>query len=120
MRSDDLERAKAMLADVCKRGGHEWADIVAKIATSYAQLWDYGKAMLVTEVTVDDKCHILLAGGSGARDWVKTAEKELAAWGNSHGCNALSIRGRPGWSKLLPHWSRVGSDGGLIDLELAI
>lgn len=120
MRSTDLDRAKVMLADVCKRGGHQWADIADKIASSYAQLWDYGAAMLVTEVTIDDKCHVLLAGGSMARDWVAGAENELSDWGKSHGCTALSLRGRSGWSRLLPHWVKVGNDGDLIDLELVI
>lgn len=120
MRSHDLERAKFVLADVCKRGGHQWTDIVGKIASSYAQLWDYGRAMLVTEVTIDDKCHILLAGGSDARDWIGSAEAELAEWARAHGCAALSLRGRRGWAKLLPHWIKTGFDGDLIDLELAI
>ena len=119
MRSNDLERAKAMLAKACELGKRDWADIEAKIATGYAQLWDCGPAMLVTEVTIDNKCNIALAGGTDARSWFRDAENAVREWSIKHGCTAMTLWGRLGWQKILPHWTKTGIDDGLVCLELS-
>lgn len=119
MRSNDISRAKAMLAKACEMGKRDWADIEAKIATGYAQLWDCGPAMLVTEVTIDDKCNIALAGGSNARAWLRDAENVIWDWSIKHGCTAMTLWGRLGWQRILPHWTKIEVDDGLVCLELS-
>lgn len=118
IRSNDIARAKTMLTKACELGKRDWVDIEAKIATGYAQLWDCGPAMLVTEVTIDNKCNIALAGGSDGRSWFRDAEKTVKDWSMKHGCTAMTLWGRLGWQRILPHWRKTGIEDGLVFMEL--
>jgi hypothetical protein len=119
MRSNDIGRAKELLAKACKMGKRDWADIEQRLSNGHAQLWDCGPAMLVTEVTVDDKCNIALAGGKDVKSWFHEAEKAVKEWSVKHGCTAMTLWGRLGWQKILPHWENRGVDDGLVFLELS-
>lgn len=123
IRSTDIARARKLMASAAIRGKRDWRKLEAKIASCHAQLWDCGDAMFITEVTIDNKCNVAVAGGTNAREWIKVVETTLKDWSIQHGCTAMTLWGRRGWKKLLPHWREVDFPGAnlgdLVFLELS-
>lgn len=119
-RDDDAtELAGVLLENACKRGGHDWQNIVSKIRASHCQLWITDGAALVTQATTDDVLECLLAGGSGAINWTDEAEQVLSQFAAENGLHTLRIWGRKGWIKYFPHWENMGTEDGLVILERA-
>jgi hypothetical protein len=93
-----------------ERGGKTAADIIEKVSLGHAMGWPVDNGFLVLERTTDDKLRIWLGVGLGVRDWCRSAEREVSAFAREIGCHCLSIEGRRGWRRILPHWTQVGDD----------
>ena len=74
-----------------------------------AQLWlavSGGlRAICITQICTYKRkeCNILVCAGDGARAWVHLLE-QIGDWARAEGCEAMTLTGRKGWKKLLPHW----------------
>ena len=97
-------------------GGYDINGIYDALADSTMQLWAVyeGKeliAALATEI-VDHPharvCIFRLAGGSEIDAWIGPVEQAVGGWAKRMGCKALSLTGRRGWEKALPHWNFGG------------
>jgi len=113
-------------ADLLQRAlpvaGMEWGQVTARLNTGHARLWiaqdgNEAVAAIVTQLTTDDVYEAILAGGTRAREWVPAAVAAICAWAWQIGAVKCRVWGRPGWQRLLPDWSRVGVEDGLVILE---
>jgi len=82
-------------------GTHDFDDIAAGIETGRFQLWPAPDGCLVTEIINYPKKRVLnvfLAGGKMAQ--IIDMNDAVCAWGKAHGCDTITINGRPGWAKV--------------------
>ena len=103
------------IVETAERGGSSATDIIDKVSAGHAMGWPVDNGFLVLERTEDDAIRIWIGVGLGVREWCRTAEREISAFGREIGCNRLLIEGRKGWRRILPHWTQIGDD-----LELMI
>lgn len=95
-------------------------EIKARLLNGTAQLWlvvtDRLMAVCVTEICryKRKECNILVCAGRGVNSWVCYLE-QIIAWARAEGCEAMTLTGRPGWKKLLPHWRQTA-----VELELPL
>lgn len=115
---------EAMLRPVAERGGHDWSEVIDKLAADHAQMWIVWDgsliAALVTAVTSDGVCVAWLAGGREHRSWARVADRVIPKAAKELGCSRVRIWGRPGWKRVFPHWREVERDGDLVVLEREI
>jgi hypothetical protein len=101
-----------MLDAVTEMGTHEIEDVLAAIIQRDWQLWlsvrsHIIEAVCITQINVCPKikvCRIVLVVGDGMKDWVHL-EDGIADWAKGQGCCKVVGELRPGWKKILPHWS---------------
>jgi len=98
-----------LIADACRRGGGKDAppDIRRAVSERDQQLWlawDFSVvALAVTEIVCHPRkkcCRIRICTGRERRSW----QHQLAAievWAKAHGCAAMELIARTGWSRLL-------------------
>ena len=88
-------------------GTHDYMDVVDGVFSGRFQLWPAPRGCLVTEIVVYPKkkvLHVFLAGGE--LDQILDVEESLRQFGQMHGCDSMTLAGRPGWKKALPHWTQ--------------
>lgn len=98
-----------LIADACRRGGGKDAppDIFRALTGRDQQLWlawdGSVVALAVTEIVCHPRkkcCRIRICTGRRRQSW----QHQLAAietWARAHGCAAMELIARPGWSRLL-------------------
>ncbi|MFZ9615160.1 MAG: hypothetical protein ACO3AG_00650 [Fluviibacter sp.] len=75
-------------------------DIADLLANGAAKLWVVDTAAVVTQVVHYPRkivLHAFLAGGE--LDGVLEIEKQVHRWAKINGCHAITLNGRPGWSR---------------------
>lgn len=83
-------------------GSHTMDDVVQAVRSNKAQFFPLEKSAIITEIVDYPKravCRIWLAGGD--LDELMEAEKSIAYWAKTQGCNGMEIVGRKGWSRKL-------------------
>jgi len=88
-------------------GTHDFMDVVDGVLIGRFQLWPTPRGCLVTEIVNYPKkksLHVFLAGGE--LDQILDVEDSLRVFGRSQGCDSMTLAGRPGWKKALPHWKQ--------------
>jgi len=102
------ERCHKWISDALQYAGgtHTIDDVFCAVANGKAQFHPLEKSAIITEV-VDypqrSVCRIWLAGGE--LDELMQAEKSIAVWAKSIGCDAMEINGRFGWQKKLKDYT---------------
>lgn len=67
------------------------------------QAWMNGDSLVITEVMQFPKTAALnVVVAVGNLDEVMALQPSLEAFGRQHGCKAMRMEGRRGWSKVLP------------------
>jgi hypothetical protein len=87
-----LERALARTGD-----GETLPMVEQAITEERAWFWPTAKSAAVMQITKD--CHFWLAGGDLGDLLSHYAEAER--WAAQHGCDRMTLRGRPGWQRTL-------------------
>ena len=77
----------------------------ASILGERAQLWCGEGCAGVTEISPDNRLHILLAGGAMAGLLAMRADVE--AFARAMGCRAVYLSGRRGWRRIFPQFGYV-------------
>jgi hypothetical protein len=80
---------------------HTLEDIAKGVIEGRFQLWPAEDAALLTEVLTYPQArhlHVFLAGGN--LETIEKMRESVEQFGLQNGCTALSINGRPGWSKV--------------------
>ena len=75
-------------------------DIADGMARGDLQLWPGLNSAIITQIVDYPRkkvIHVFLAGGN--MDEVKQLENDLSVWGKQQGCEAVTLVGRPGWTK---------------------
>lgn len=75
-------------------------DIADGVHRGDLQLWPGPNSAVITQIVqypLKKVIHVFLAGGN--MDEVKKLENNLTVWGKSQGCQAVTLVGRPGWTK---------------------
>lgn len=108
----EFERCSEWLQRAIDRdhGKHTLEDIKWQIATGRLQFWPGRRSVLITEFAEYPQkkyLHCFLAGGD--LDEILDMEDSLEAFGRAHGCDGISLAGRRGWVKALPHWREVST-----------
>ena len=87
-------------------GTHSMEDVFGAVALGDAQLHPLEKSCIITAI-VDypqrSVCRIWLAGGE--LNELIEAEKSIAIWAKSLGCDAMEINGRMGWKRQLKDYT---------------
>lgn len=109
---DEFNRCKGYLEGALEYADytHTIDDVWQAIISEYAAFFPLKKSAIVAEVVKypnKKTCRIWLAGGD--LDELLDAEKYVAEWGKSHGCDAMEIVGRHGWKKKLVDYKSVAT-----------
>ena len=107
---DQLTRCRAWIeAALAYSGGtHTFDDIAAGVLTGRFRIWERPNGCAVTEFVVFPRKKVLnvfLAGGE--MQAIKDLEAPAAEFARANGCHAMTISGRAGWKRALPHWQQV-------------
>lgn len=101
---EELDRCREWIESALEYSGgtHLYADIVDSVLGGSMQLWAGEKGCAVTEIIVYPRkkvLHVFLAGGEMEQiiDFQTSAEE----FARINGCNALTLAGRKGWSRVL-------------------
>lgn len=111
------DKLRGWLDTAVKRGGHEWWSIERALSDGRAMIWAADTGCVLTQVTEDDCCEVLLGGGADAKQWIGPMEVAVRGCPAHADVHTYRIVGRRGWMRLFPHWDYAGKDGDLIILE---
>ena len=81
-------------------GTHTIQDIFEFVANGTLELWPGKNCALISQVSEypgRKMIHIFLAGGDIKE--IEEMEPSIIAWAKEQGCSALTLTGRPGWTK---------------------
>lgn len=81
-------------------GEFDLEHIYSELYAGNMQLWPCEDAVIITQIIKYPKrsvLHVLLAGGD--MEELEYMHNPIVAWARAHGCSAVSISGRPGWTK---------------------
>lgn len=87
-------------------GTHSIDDVYRAVSSGKAQFFPLEKSAIITEIVDYPQrsiCRIWLAGGE--LDELKEAEKSIAVWAKSIGCDGIEIIGRKGWQRQLKDYT---------------
>jgi hypothetical protein len=87
-------------------GTHTIDDVYHAVASGKAQFHPLEKSAIITEIVDYPQravCRIWLAGGE--LDELMQAEKSIAVWAKSVGCDGMEIVGRKGWQRQLKDYT---------------
>ena len=102
------ERCAEYISDALAYAGgtHTMEDVYQAVTTGKAQFHPLEKSAIITEIVDYPRraiCRIWLAGGE--LDELMEAEKSIAVWAKSLGCDAMEIIGRKGWQRQLKDYT---------------
>lgn len=98
----EFKRCRAWLESALEYadGTFNIIDVADGIAKGNMQLWPADKAAAVTQIITYPRkkvLHAFLMGGE--MEDVKKLEKAAVLWAKTQQCHAITLTGRPGWSK---------------------
>lgn len=98
----EFKRCRQWLEDALEYadGTFNIIDVADGIAKGDMQLWPAKKAAAVTQIITYPRkkvLHAFLMGGE--MEDVKRLEKDAVIWAKGQKCHAITLTGRPGWSK---------------------
>lgn len=82
---------------ILRSDGPPIEEVQARIESGRAFFWPGDQAAAVYEITKDANCW--LAGGS--YEEIIRRHPEAEAWARQMGCERMTLRGRPGWTRAL-------------------
>ena len=105
---EQWQRCSRYIQDALKYAGetHTIDDVFHAVAHGKAQFFPLEKSAIVTEIVDYPQrsiCRIWLAGGE--LDELIEAEKSIAIWAKSIGCDGMEIVGRKGWQRQLKDYT---------------
>ena len=109
---DDWERCKGFIEPALEYAGHSHTidDVWDAIDNKYAAFFPFEKSAIVVEIVKYPQaksCRIWLAGGD--MDELMEAEKKVAKWAKSEGCDGMEIICRHGWKRQLKDYNAVAT-----------
>lgn len=81
-------------------GTFDITNVFEDIMNGHAQFWPGEKSAVVTQIVTYPKkkvLHYFLAGGD--IEELKSMEPGIIEWAKSQGCEAVTLTGRPGWTR---------------------
>lgn len=99
-------------------GTHDFADVVAMVASGRGQLWPGKTSVGVTEIIEYPRkrvLHCFLAAGD--LDELLVMMEYAKQWGYAQGCQSMTMSGRMGWQRVL---DKHGWDTVLVTMETPI
>ena len=95
-------------------GPYKIEDVLSELHSGEAQLWlvmevDDVKAIVVTvlnEHPNSKTCLLWLCAGSKRESWVHLI-KNIETWAKLQNCDAMVMRGRPGWERVLKDYEKT-------------
>jgi hypothetical protein len=105
---DNWERCGRYIQDALGYAGgtHTIDDIYQAVSSGKAQFFPLEKSAIITEIVDYPQravCRIWLAGGE--LEELMQAEKSIAVWAKSIGCDGIEIIGRKGWQRQLKDYT---------------
>jgi len=106
---DALERCRPKLEPILERfQTHKWRDVLIGIRDGRMHLWEFEKSCGITQITdYPAKRVLVLMLAAGDLDEILSKEDELTEYARVHGCEALHVYGRPGWSRVAKQFQMV-------------
>lgn len=89
-------------------GTHTIDDVLAEIEAGRMQLWPAPDGCVVTEIVTYPRkrvVNICYAGGTLAQ--IMDMVPSIKAWAQAQGCDSATMRGRPGWLRVLRDWRHL-------------
>jgi hypothetical protein len=98
----EFRRCEQWIEDALEysHGTHNIQDIFEDVMNGRIEFWPGKNCALITQVTQYPQkkmVHVFLAGGNISE--IEEIEKHITIWAKQQGCTALSLAGRPGWTK---------------------
>ena len=98
----EFKRCRKWLEDALEYadGTFNIIDVADGIFKGSMQLWPFERAVAVSQIITYPRkkvLHAFLMGGE--MDDVKKIERAAVVWAKSQNCHAITLTGRPGWSK---------------------
>lgn len=81
------------------------AGIKSMLTQGNMHLWDAGHAVLVTQIQafqLERVCVIVMCAGRDMESWSDEAWAVICRYAGHHGCKAIQVYGRAGWSRARP------------------
>lgn len=84
-----------------------WSEesIYTELMNERMHLWETEGAAFVTQIQtypLERLCVIVMCGGSGMKGWTQEAVETMTHYARGYGCNAITVVGRKGWSRVWP------------------
>lgn len=101
---DELRR-RLLRALAVAGNTHAPEDVAQAVKEGRMQAWTLGNSLIITEVLEFPRAkalNVFMAVGNMAE--VMALQPQLEAYGRQHGCKALRMEGRKGWTRILPHY----------------
>jgi len=100
----ELDRCRDWIQAALDVGGntHDFSDIVEGVLKGSMQLWAGETGCAITEIVVYPKkkvLHVFLAGGDMGQ--IIDFQESAIQFGKMNGCEAMTLSGRRGWTKVL-------------------
>lgn len=98
----EFKRCRQWLEDALEFADNTFniIDVADGIALGNMQFWPEEDSAAISQIVEYPRkkvIHVFLLGGN--MDGAKALEKKMAVWGKSQRCQAITLTGRPGWSK---------------------
>ena len=89
-------------------------DVIDELRSARAQLWHVMRgqniqAIVVTVINTHPcakDCMIWLCAGKDRKDWIHLLA-QIEDWAKAHGCDAMIVRGRTGWEKVMKDYKKT-------------
>jgi len=88
-----------------KQTAYDLPSVLVEIMAARMHLWKTDNAAFVTQIQNFPReriAVIFLCGGEGLDGWANEANAVFGNYAKAHGCSALCIVGRHGWTKAAP------------------
>lgn len=98
----EFRRCEQWIEDALEysHGTHNIQDIFEDVMYGRVEFWPGKECALITQVVQYPQrkmLHVFLAGGNITE--IEEIEKHITVWAKQQGCTALSLTGRPGWTR---------------------
>ena len=102
--TEEIKRCLPWIVQALEYSGdtHQPTDVIESILKGHMQLWPGEQACAVTEIVVYPNkkvLHVFLAAGD--MDNIIDMQRSAETWAKAQGCDAMTIAGRKGWSRVL-------------------
>lgn len=89
-------------------------DVLIELRQARAQLWHVMRgqniqAIVVTVINIHPcakDCMIWLCAGKDRKNWIHLLS-QIEDWAKAHGCDAMVVRGRSGWEKVMKDYKKT-------------